>query len=911
MPTPQVSAVSSFAERMYDRWQRVKEILTEAPLGLHAQLEKLMQVIGCDCVLLASSLPATEVVISGSECWEWKVQRVAPRAFAWLVSSQSHLASEGFMELARTLTSVAKEAQQRAAPPLQTGRLYLFNSWGSISQKFRMRLDQYKSNESFKLEEKRPIRVRKGKRDFYVTHVGIVLLGSVSIGRWEMGESYLVFLDLEKGPETVVASKRWVGAVEVECVPFLAYLAEVNAHFERLSHINGLRFDERVQHMKHMTSIELDAYCCSARRLTPLLEEDVPPTIETLIQMKSTLDGHGITPNEAAKLKQDAEATLAGFSTSSYRVLEDSRRTIPGRRKKLMAAHVRLQVDWTRIWWELEMLHQKSRHHNENEPAYEKWSGELPVILKRMLNCLVDTPKRAWFYSGEPESGSLTLNGSCLTGFLVTQVLSLCRNRIDPDGMNWVNISDARALEALTFARRLVCAIRYALACIEPDEEVLRALLWLLSEIGHDRFGIDRRLDFERHLCLVAMEQPALYGLKSFYRDHLSHVLQVCMTGWMLLKAEYAILGSAPQKIMDVFRTSGTTDESVLGQWFMASLLHDVGYIIDIGTGWADLLESFEYPVLKDLSERAKKMIMEWGGAAKPEWEGWGYKEEDRPGEDHGIVSALHVHSALEKIPDHIPIDCGTALKAIAHHNHLHAAVPFETEPLSVLLVLCDELQEWDRPWLDLDRAALVLSTMVAFGSKQARDWHEPLKEVSMRIRIEEDSSTPPEAILAIDRPVLDFNIEYRNDIHLSHSIFNAWLGRTRNLQRIKLGANCPIDFLYRLNSPVAPPSVLTGRDASEPELTRLWRIVRDERVWSIHKWMDQASNGKSPPPVGASGDQGVTYRIVKTGIDSTEVVALDVRKLGEDHPISDDLKEFWKAAIRWRHAGESMDERV
>ena len=462
----------------------------------------------------------------------------------------------------------------------------------------------------------------------------------------------------------------------------------------------------------------------------------------------------------------------------------------------------------------------------------------------------------------------------------------------------------------MTFARKLVCTIRYALGCVKAGEDVLRALLWLLSEIGHDQFGIDRRLDFERHLCLAAMEQPALYGLKSFYRDHLNHVLQVCLTGWMFLGAQYSDIAGTKYRIINAFGTTGATDQTIIGQWFVASLLHDVGYIIDIGTGWADLLDHFEDPVLKDLSKRAKNAVNEWS-KTNTKWKDWDYKEEDKPGEDHGIVSALHVHSALEKIPGHVPKDCDMALKAIAHHNHHNASIQFGTERLSVLLILCDELQEWDRPWLDFDRAAIALSTIVAFGPNQARQWYKPLSKVSINLQIDINPALPHQAILTIKGTVLEFTIWYSDDIHRSHTIFNAWLGRTRSLQRIKLGADCPLDFRYRLNSSVAPPNVLSDRDTSEPELTRLWRIVRDERVWSIHKWMEQASNGKLPPTIGVLGDQGVTYMIAGTGKNRAEVVTIDVRRLGENHPISDDLKEFWKAVVHWRHAGESIEEPV
>jgi hypothetical protein len=164
--------------------------------------------------------------------------------------------------------------------------------------------------------------------------------------------------------------------------------------------------------------------------------------------------------------------------------------------------------------------------------------------------------------------------------------------------------------------------------------------------------------------------------------------------------------------------------------------------------------------------------------------------------------------------------------------------------------------------------------------------------------------------MITVSGSVLDFWIKYSADIHRSHSVFNAWLGRSRNLQRITLGdtGECPLDFCYRMESPVAPPSALTARDRSEPELARLWRIVRDQRIWSIHRWLEAASNGKKPPSVGTgTAEQAVMYEINDDG--KAEIVMLDVRQLVSASLISGDLTQFWKKIAIWPYAGESMDE--
>jgi hypothetical protein len=934
MTTPYVNAMS-FWERMGERWNRVEAVLASSSLGMRDQLEAMTGIIGCDCVLLASSLRSSERM--GSDEWEWKVHRALPTKYAGLVTDNTHLQAMGLGQLAKTLGDVAKKAQgaQMESPPLTNEqRLYLFNDWGCQSKKSRARCAQMPGlwDHGFKLPRKGkpPIKVSIGGTKYLVTHMGLVLLGSVSIGRWELGESYLVFLDLEEDQVTSPAPKQWVSTVREDCFPFLAYLGEINAHFNRLLHLNQLHPVERLQRIEEMTDIERDAYCRSATRLTPLLSKDLPAAIETLVQMKAFCAHKATSPpggadeaaralavQEAEAAKQTikaakqtikaAEAALAGFAQRSYPVLEDSCKTVSGDEKARRSAHVLRQVEWTGIWWALEELHHYSQRRRDD--AYRKWSSKLPAVLRQMKYILAHSPAEAWFHVGVGKDGSLMLSGPCLAGFLVAQVVAHCSNRIDPDQLSLSDFSDPRGLEVLTFARKLVCAIRYALGCLPPDEDVLRALLWLLSEIGHTRFSVDRRLDFERHLYLAAMEQPALYGLKPFYRDHLNHVIQVCLTGWLLLETETKDANGQKRKVADVFQMPDQGYDNLLGQWFVASLLHDVGYVIDIGAGWAELLERFEDPVMGDLSRRTREMMKEWTAHAD-KWSEWGYQIEDRPGEDHGVVSALHVQSAIADIASPSVADYGAALTAIAHHNHPNATIHFQEERLSVLLVLCDELQEWDRPWLGLERAALALSTIVVFSPVHAPRWHEPLSKVTTNLRLTSASGDTSEAMITVNGSVLDFWIKYSADIHRSHSVFNAWLGRSRNLQRITLGdtGECPLDFRYRMESPVAPPSALTARDRSEPELTRLWRIVRDQRIWSIHRWLEAASNGKKPPSVGTGlAEQAVMYEIDDDG--KAEIVMLDVRQLASASLISGDLTKFQKTIALWRYAGESMDE--
>jgi hypothetical protein len=70
----------------------------------------------------------------------------------------------------------------------------------------------------------------------------------------------------------------------------------------------------------------------------------------------------------------------------------------------------------------------------------------------------------------------------------------------------------------------------------------------------------------------------------------------------------------------------------------------------------------------------------------------------------------------------------------------------------------------------------------------------------------------------------------------------------------------------------MAPPDVLTGRDASEPELARLWRIVRDERV-SGHALRKVESKRVTPEPV--NGVNGLGFLVAKVNAPDGDFVAV------------------------------------
>ncbi|MCK5544720.1 MAG: hypothetical protein KAI35_05860, partial [Desulfobulbaceae bacterium] len=107
-------------------------------------------------------------------------------------------------------------------------------------------------------------------------------------------------------------------------------------------------------------------------------------------------------------------------------------------------------------------------------------------------------------------------------------------------------------------------------------EVYLDAALFLLSEYTHQVCMLTRRIPLYRTLMHAWSSEAILYIVRSSYRDHLFHVLNVCLLGMVLIEAGL---------VDKLTESSGLEDEkskNTMMNWILAGLLHDVGYCIDL-----------------------------------------------------------------------------------------------------------------------------------------------------------------------------------------------------------------------------------------------------------------------------------------------------------------------------------------
>lgn len=226
-------------------------------------------------------------------------------------------------------------------------------------------------------------------------------------------------------------------------------------------------------------------------------------------------------------------------------------------------------------------------------------------------------------------------------------------------------------------------------------------------------------------------------GLITKHRDHYSHSVYVFALGLAI----YANDASFRKEFLDFYKKDGADDTSFLRLWGLTALFHDIGYPFQLAheqikeytkSVWGEdnpvspyvSYENFD-PLLKiecgDLIEKRYSSAQNVGELlAFGIHERLGYPmplllsmlceryKHQRKFMDHGYYSAVLLFYQLKTTGTKFSDQILDVLTAIALHNNLNrydihsaldknTAIPSSKHPLAYLLVLCDELQDWDR----------------------------------------------------------------------------------------------------------------------------------------------------------------------------------------------------------------------
>jgi hypothetical protein len=434
--------------------------------------------------------------------------------------------------------------------------------------------------------------------------------------------------------------------------------------------------------------------------------------------------------------------------------------------------------------------------------------------------------------------------------------------------------------ERVEFLRSLSCLVAYALKAINENSpepvtppapmselEFGNALLYMVAEYGHVVLDLPRRLAIESRLQALLGSETGLYLTQDLYRDHTFHMVYVCLLGDFLLQCrlgteELAVYlcgwcraDSPPLAPADIVRI-------MRRNWYLTALFHDLGYPLVLLRSVDRLTEFLDCEKI----ERLRKAI----GEARSEAVGKFAKEAEeclrlgrRPAKDeldHGVVSAVVLRHLLAEavegdaaLEEHWP-----AIRAIARHNLQDAKFSVgqagpppawkpDNDSISLLLLLCDEAQEWGRVRVDPKRYRQEVAAKMQFGGENPLESQRILHRLAVNVRWEGDGFR-----FLGDEIILD--LIYRPLRRSEESYLAIWLDRTRNFQRVSL-ADDPAKGKFvsiRVNSFWRHEA----RDGEElDDLQIVANYVRNHHRWELDRWLDEAWD---------SGTQRVEYQAPK-----------------------------------------------
>lgn len=208
-------------------------------------------------------------------------------------------------------------------------------------------------------------------------------------------------------------------------------------------------------------------------------------------------------------------------------------------------------------------------------------------------------------------------------------------------------------------------------------------------------FGEKYRKAFPNPLVKFENLEKYLY-LDENYRDHILHTFRVWGLGIFLYS-----------KIFNKYfeKDQLSNDQLFHFQWFLAAVYHDVGYPLKSVNGIIeDINKNFQYLELKFVIQKIKMEKKLYSESINKKLnrifpdEFQKYSTKSYNNEDHGILSArILLYSLNEYLGKKWSKNALNSVKAIILHSKTSTRINLKHDPLSTLLVVCDELQEWDR----------------------------------------------------------------------------------------------------------------------------------------------------------------------------------------------------------------------
>jgi hypothetical protein len=488
----------------------------------------------------------------------------------------------------------------------------------------------------------------------------------------------------------------------------------------------------------------------------------------------------------------------------------------------------------------------------------------------------------------------LTLDGQgCLRSKIVGSILS--------------NIEFCRLLHGISTVGN------YLLGNQLLTDDVIHRLTQLVARYGHDTLGIPARIDLRTHLLQAARGEPVLHVLKPFYRDHFFHALEVCFLGHVLLETKLDenlyLWNLVAENLSQKPDKSPHTKNDVLKVWYLAALLHDIGYAMDVLNGSRDYLNFFEHSkALSNLGKSFEQAIVNLSKEEEMQELGIDINTVTKIERDHGVIGALHVHSLIRKIAqedrnvcidEYIPV-----FQAIALHNlrGCKEKISFSKQPLAFLLTLCDQLQEWRRPRLTYSTSPnWMLSRLGGGDLLSTNSLDGAFKSMMTNLETLLNNQGEIDICFHLDsdgHPHLAVTMEYNNQVNRNSGVFQMWLDTTLNFQRLDFDG-LPLEITITYVTPF-----YKGHNGAV-ELSQLHRLrdaAHETHMSFLTDWFPTRQEKKLGNLTSLTND-AISYHC-----DDREWLTINLRMLSKKILITKGIDSFWRCLSEWKNFNDDRD---
>jgi len=426
----------------------------------------------------------------------------------------------------------------------------------------------------------------------------------------------------------------------------------------------------------------------------------------------------------------------------------------------------------------------------------------------------------------------------------------------------------------LEFPSRLAALASLLLGNGRWTESAITNLLRVVALFGHEVLDIPERVDLARHLDQTLRGESALYTLKSRYRDHFFHTLEVCFLGFLVLTSRSSANARKPfgEELLlrctkhrkkkaskdfdpDELSPLPESQKELLAQWWTAALIHDTAYGIDIFDGTLKLLDFFgNRKTVRTFADEARMAVKNMASdleSIAPELKG---DPSIRKG-DHGVIAAASLAKILEAIGPKTAKTFIPAVRAIAFHNSRYPRIDACVDPIAALLVLCDTVQEWGRSSLGFDKSpAVLLSRIVEASSVPEAEQFGPVERYGITIapkRSASGTANGPEFFHWSAPKKLRIELDYGERSLRDCAAKFTWADMTYNLQRVDFRP-WDVELQVQVSVPLIAGNSNTDDNLAQlkTQLEYFGQFVEEQQVRFLSAWCRAARQNDPTGPI-------------------------------------------------------------